>query len=274
MIALIDAPQSLNLSASAGRSVEELKSSVSGSRLSTWQQCRLKFYYRYVVAIPKATSPALYVGSCIHAVLQAWNLARWRNQSFDVKRARVLFLQLWKSGQEENPVTWEDENKQQEMAWSLIQTYLEQTPIPKDEKPEAVECRVEADLREHGLPKLIGIIDLVRAGGRIVDFKTSATTPNGERVAHLHEMQTSIYAMLYRESTGQTESAIELHHLVKLKTPKIVVTVFDPITDSQQSRLFHCIESYVQGLEREDFVPSPGLQCAWCEFFNECRAWQ
>lgn len=45
------------------------------------------------------------------------------------------------------------------------------------------------------------------------------------------------------------------------------------MSESQQTRLFHLIEAYVEGLDRRDFIPSPGLQCAGCEFFNECRAW-
>lgn len=62
--------------------------------------------------------------------------------------------------------------------------YLRDTPIPVDEKPMGVEVSVERDLSEHGLPSLRGIIDLVRANGEIVDFKTSATTPNLEQVLH------------------------------------------------------------------------------------------
>jgi len=41
----------------------------------------------------------------------------------------------------------------------------------------------------------------------------------------------------------------------------------------QEVRLFRMIESYVDGLAREDFVPSPGFSCAGCELFNECRTW-
>jgi hypothetical protein len=44
-----------------------------------------------------------------------------------------------------------------------------------------VEVAVERDLSEHGLPNLRGIIDLVRANGQIVDFKTTATTPTKDR---------------------------------------------------------------------------------------------
>ena len=124
-----------------------------------------------------------------------------------------------------------------------------------------------------GLPKLVGIIDLVRAGGRIVDFKTSGQTPDAEKVEHIHETQLSCYSVLYRDATGKKESGLELHHLVKLKKPKVVVTPLVPMTETRQARLFRAIESYLDGLARRDFVPSPGLHCSRCEFFNECRDW-
>jgi len=146
--------------------------------------------------------------------------------------------------------------------------------ISLDEKPEAVDVSMEADLSHHGLPKLIGIIDLVRKGGRIVDFKTSSTTPNPEKVEHLHETQLSSYAVLYRDAVGKKESGLELHHLVKLKTPKLVVSSFPPMTESQKTRLFRIMESYQEGVERRDWIPSPSpMTCACCEYFNECRKW-
>lgn len=39
-----------------------------------------------------------------------------------------------------------------------------------------------ADLSKHGLPTLVGVIDLVRSGGRIVDFKLVGKTPAPEMV--------------------------------------------------------------------------------------------
>jgi putative RecB family exonuclease len=107
----------------------------------------------------------------------------------------------------------------------------------------------------------------------IIDFKTSASTPTAEKAEHLNQVQTSSYATLYREATGRVESGIGIHTLVKLKTPKLVVTNLPPMRDSQQARLFRMIESYLSGVDQKDWVPSPGLHCAACEFFNECRAW-
>jgi hypothetical protein len=134
-----------------------------------------------------------------------------------------------------------------------------------------VEVRVEADLVKHGLPSLVGIIDLVRPGGKIVDFKTSAATPNAEQVIHRNETQLTAYGILYQEATGKQESGFELHHLVKTKVPKLVVSEAPATTEGQRTKFFRLIESFVDGVEREDYVPSPGLQCAACEYFNECR---
>ena len=131
---------------------------------------------------------------------------------------------------------------------------------------------VESDLKEHGLPKLIGILDLVQQG-LIIDYKTSATTPNAEKIAHTTEVQTTAYAILYRHNTDQTETAIQLHHLVKLKTPKVVITSLPPMGEGQQSRLFRLMNGYVEGLSRRDFIPSASLMCHSCEFFHECRRW-
>jgi len=44
--------------------------------------------------------------------------------------------------------------------------------------------------------------------------------------------------------------------------------------ESQHTRLFRLLENYVEGLEREDFVPAIVMQCLGCEFRNECDRWQ
>lgn len=262
-------------SKSGKRTVDELLQSVSASRLSTWQQCRLKFFFRYISPIQKPKTPALIVGSSVHETLKFWNMARWRNESPSLKQLHDVFSASWVKEQvDDSPVNWNGEEPEQKATgWRLLETYFRESSIKPDEKPEAVEVNVETDLRRHGLPTLVGIIDLIRPAGKIVDFKTSAKCPDPEKAGHIHDTQTTGYAILYRKATGRRESGIELHHLVKTKTPKLVVTAFNPASDSQINRLFRVIESYVNGLEHHDWVPAPGMQCASCEFFNECRRW-
>lgn len=255
------------------RTKEELLETISASRLGTWLSCRQKFFLRYLSGIPKKPSPAMRVGTILHAVLQQWNLARWRKAPLLGDMVKTVFDQAWDNAEAEEPVNWRGEETEIRVSsFNLLEVYLRETPIPLDERPEGVEVSVEKDLASHGLPKLVGIIDLVRQGGRIVDYKTTARTPDPAMVLHTTEIQTTSYGMLYREATDREEIGIELHHMVRLKTPKIVITQAGPATSQQQTKLLRCIESYVRGIEIEDFVPAPGFQCGFCEFFNECRA--
>ncbi len=271
MIAVAE-PRATEAPPSEATIIASLQQTVSPSRLTLFLQCRLKFWFRYVARITKPKSAALHVGGTAHAVLKAWNKSRWRNAPLTLKALHDEYAKAW-ADQIDDPVEWDnDEEEQKTAGWRLVETYIRESKIPADLRPDAVEVPVEADLGEHGLPILIGVLDLVQAG-IIVDYKTSGQTPNPERAVHTHEVQTSSYAVLYRESTGKREAGIEVHTLVKLKTPKLVVTATPPISDQQQTRLFRLIEAYVHGLDVRDFIPSPGLQCVSCEFFNECRLW-
>lgn len=266
----MNAPAALSPPAKA-RTKEELQRTVSASRLGAWLSCRLKFFFRYLSGIPKAPTASLHVGSVIHAVLQEWNLARWRGAPLQGDLVRSLFDQFWIEKQAGVSIRWDDSEVEiRTGAFSLLETYPRQTSIPLDERPEGVEVSVELDLARYGLPTLVGVLDLVRAGGRIVDYKTTGRTPDQDKVVHTTEIQTTAYALLYREATGRRENGIELHHLVRLKSPKIVIT---QIGVARQEKFQRLIESYNHGLEREDFVPSPGIQCSTCEFFQECRLW-
>lgn len=252
--------------------VDELLKTVSASRLNTFHTCRLQFFFRYVAKLPKRKSGAQHVGSTVHHILKLWNLARWRRQTIPEGWLKGQFDLFW-TEEQEGEIRWEDgeEADAKATAWRLLDTYFTQAPIPPNEAAEGVEVSVEADL---GITRLIGIIDLVRAGGRIVEFKTAAQTPNPERAEHLHELQCSCYAVLYREATAKIETGIELHHLVKLRTPKLVVTTLPPMNANQETRLMKVLESYLEGVRRWDWVPSPSpMACACCEYFNQCRRW-
>jgi hypothetical protein len=61
--------------------------------------------------------------------------------------------------------------------------------------------------------------------------------------------------------------------LVKTKVPKLVVTHVGAMTDQREQKFLRQVESYVDGVEREDFAPAPSLACASCEYFLECSLW-
>ena len=251
--------------------IEKLKKTISASRLNCWLQCRLKFFFRYVLKISKPKTAALHYGSVVHLVLQQWNMARWRREPFDITKLKQVFDAGWL---EQGQIDWDGEELDQKTsAWSVLEKYFTDTPIKSNEMPEAVEVPVEADLSKHGLPILIGVLDLVRSGGRIVDFKSAAKTPDTDMALHQNGVQLDCYSVLYREATGKREAGRELHHLIKTKVPKVIITEAGPMMEYQRNRLFRLMENYVEGLDREDFVPAVGMQCLGCEFRSECQRW-
>jgi len=253
--------------------ITALQTTVSASRLSLFLQCRLKFYFRYVLKLKKPKTASLHLGNAVHTVLKAWNKARWVQQPLSLKEVHETYQTAW-ADNNEGSVKWEpgEEEADKTTGWRLLDTYLRESHLPAAIKPDAVEVPVEADLQQHGLPRLIGILDLVQQR-QIIDYKTSATTPNADKVAHTTEIQTCSYAILYRHNTGAQEAGMQLHHLVKLKNPKVVITTLSPMSTGQKNRLFRQMEAYLEGLQRRDFIPSPGMHCSGCEFFNECRLW-
>ncbi len=248
-----------------------LQEQISASRLSLFLQCRLKFFFRYVLRLKKPKTPALHLGNSVHAVLKEWNKSRWLLKPLTLKEAHDAYQKAW-TDETEGKVVWEpgEENDDKTTGWRLVDTYLRESHVPASVKPEAVEVPVEVDLVNHGLPRLIGVLDLVQQR-QVIDYKTSATTPNPEKVAHSHEIQTTSYAILYRHNTGNKEEGIQLHHLVKTKNPKVVITRLPSMSQQQETRLYRQMEAFLTGLQHEQFVPSPGMHCSSCEFFNECR---
>jgi len=250
-----------------------LQNTVSASRLSLFLQCRLKFYFRYVLKLKKPKTAALHLGNSVHSALKAWNKARWLNKPLSLKELHDEFSKAW-ADDSEGSVKWEtgEEDDEKTTGWRLLDTYIRQSASMALTKPDAVEVSIEADLSMHGLSRLIGILDLVQQG-TIIDFKTSSSTPNAASVEHLHETQTSAYAILYRHNTGKKETGIQLHHLVKLKNPKLCITDLPPMTQQQEHRLFHLMDNYYEELGRTEFYPSPSFACMGCEYFGECRRW-
>jgi len=248
---------------------------ISASRLSCWQQCRRKHYFRYIANLPSDPSAAMHLGKAVHSTLQQWNLWRWEKRPYTREELQSNFLKQWDAELAKHPVTWKSDTEQETLrnkAWDLVTAYLDANIISDDERIAGVEVRLEAKV-DDDLPPIIGIVDLVREGGRIVDFKTAAKSPAQNSIAHAHGTQLGIYALLYRHCTGAKEGGLELHHLVKTKTPKIAVSEIPPLADREINNVIELMHRYVDAVKSEDYTASPSFLCAGCEHLDRCKRW-
>jgi hypothetical protein len=161
----------------------------------------------------------------------------------------------------------------------LVGAYIEKMGSEKS-VPLAVETAIESPLvdprtgEDLGIP-LVGVLDLVLEepdGPVIVDFKTAARADHAP--AQLHEIQLGCYAYLFRQSTGQSENALEIRRLIKTRTPQIICERRDARTESHLGRLFAVVRAYLDDLECGRFVYRPGLGCNYCDFqADHCDDW-
>ncbi|MCB1066100.1 MAG: PD-(D/E)XK nuclease family protein [Verrucomicrobiae bacterium] len=247
---------------------------VSASRLKCWQTCRRQYYYRYVHRIEVPLAPTLYIGTQVHEVLKRWNLARWRGEEIGPDELWFVFCQNWDQDQLGQNIAWKHDNEEQaakQQAWSMLDRYFAECPVAADENPQGVEVQIECDLSRHGLPPLLGYIDLVRGNGRIVELKTQARQVDPVMLAHQHETQLACYALAYRSATGMRESGFEIHSLIKTKEPQIQVTLLDPMSPAQETALYRLMDAFQSGLEHEEWIKSPGQHCGWCDHFDRCH---
>ena len=114
-----------------------------------------------------------------------------------------------------------EEEEEKTTGWRLCDTYIRQCGSMANIKPDAVEVSVEADLFQHGLPRLIGILDLVQEG-TIIDFKTSRKPKKAEYITN-YFMQEAFYAAAFYERTGVAIKQIVTLVMVDHEEPQVFI---------------------------------------------------
>lgn len=262
-----------------GNDVQERSAAVdayiSPSRLNTWLKCPVAFKLRYIDGIRSRTTPSLFLGKAVHAGLECFYRHRQVGVSLQPSDVTQRLDACWEALLVEDNMTFattDDENKLKQQAAVLVATYLDQLSDEPD--PMAVETTLEEPLvdpftgEDLGIP-LLGVVDLIVPGDDgaiVVDFKTAAKS--GPPTEKVHEVQLSAYSYLYRATTRQLESGLQIRSLIKTKTPKIEYREYPTRTESQLRRFFQIVRAYLDDLDRNQFVHRPGFGCTMCDFSN------
>lgn len=256
---------------------------ISPSRLNLWLRCPLAFKIAYVDGVRTPTSPSLFLGARVHDALEVFYRHRQLGAvDFGVEDAANRVVDSWDDAVETESMKF-DSTKQadglKQQAIDLVTVYLKQMTDAR-ETPLAVETRMEAPLvdpytgEDLGIP-LMGIVDLIadsRDGPSIVDFKTSARSSAPYEITH--EIQLTSYAYLFRKTTGDEESGLEIRSLIKTKIPKTEFHSYPARGDEHFRRLFSVVRAYLDDLHSGRFVFRPGFGCAMCDHRDShCQAW-
>ena len=238
--------------------------SLSYTRISVWQECRLRYRFQYVDHVPTRTTPAMFTGRVVHAALEGFltqPLAA-RNPA----QLEPLFRHLWAGADDRHTIftTRAEEGFWGRKALRMLSTFLARDAWAE---PEAVEQWVELPLS--GGLRVNGRIDRLDRGPEglhVIDYKTGRAKSAAELAA---DLQPSIYAWLVQEVLGEPVRRTTFWFLGGDARVEV------PVAAEQLAALPAWFEATGQAILQEQEYPArPGRHCRTCDFLDRCIAGQ
>ncbi len=252
---------------------------ISYSAISTYLNCPLRYYFRYVQGISEDTvSSSLVFGGAIHAAIELHFTTLSAQESRpDLDTLLDAFWASWNEragGSEIRFGKGEDLNSVAAVAERVLRAFQASTAT----EPNGCIVGIEEELRGQvtdDTPELLARIDLLtecRDEVLITDFKTSRS-----RWSDGQAQNSADQLLLYSELVSQVlpDKPIGLRFVVLTKTKSPEIQCFEVQRDRQRvERIKRLLSVVWRQIRSRQFYPSPSpTQCPSCPFREQCRQW-
>jgi putative RecB family exonuclease len=256
--------------------MKKKKKVYSHSKLSCFEQCPLKFKYRYIDKIfPEIEiSIEAHLGKCVHDTLEWLYFRIQKSMIPSIDDVILRYSTSWeKYYKPEMIIVDKDLNAKDYFNKGiqfLVNYYKKHHPF--EDGTLELEKEIRINLDEDGNYEIIGFIDrlvknLQTGEYEIHDYKTANSLPTQERVDN--DRQLALYAIAVKELFGNDkEICLVWHYLAHNK--KIV----SRRTNEQLSQLKIDTLELIEKIEStKNFPPCQGKLCEWCEYKQMCSLW-
>ena len=248
----------------------------SHSKLSTFEQCKLKYKFRYIDKIIPDIDKTIesHLGSVVHSTLEWLYSEVKKNKLPTIDDVIVNYSENWKEDYEEEiPIMRKDMtvndyfNKGIQF---LINYYTRHKPF--DDNTIAIEKGIIFNLDKEGKYKIRGFIDrlvynLKTQEYEVHDYKTSGRLPSDESIEK--DRQLALYSIAIKEAFNHEKRVILVWHYLAFNK-KIV----SKRTDDQLKQLKEETLNLIKEIESTTvFPPRKSPLCNWCEYKPICPAW-
>ena len=247
----------------------------SHSRLSVFEQCSLKFKYKYIDKIPEFEQKIeTHLGKTIHSTLE-WLYSKINKKEIPtIDEMIVYYAKKW--GEDYNlekiiikkhsAVDFFNKGIQ-----FLIDYYIKNKPF--DDNTIGIEKEVMFKLDLDGKYKIRGYIDRLvynekKGAIEIHDYKTSANLPTKEAIEK--DRQLGLYSMAIKELFGNEKEVILTWHYLAHN-----IKIHSKRTDEQLNQLKNETLKLIKKIEAmTEFPANKGPHCGWCEYKSICPVWK
>jgi CRISPR/Cas system-associated exonuclease Cas4 (RecB family) len=251
---------------------------LSYSAVSLWQQCPLRFAFKYLLGLPeKSVSASLVLGSGIHRAIQHhYESLLAGNQAPGLQALLQVFWDAWQTHarQEILFAKTEDLHTIGHLADRMLRSFQRSTLAT----PEGAIVGIEEELRApliSGVPDLLARVDLlIETDDALIvrDFKTARTAWTQEHVAD-SAGQLWLYSELVKKLADGRPLRLEFAVLTKTKVPELALHPV-PLDPQQVQRTKVIVERVWRSIETGVIYPTPSaLSCPTCPYREPCKSW-
>lgn len=185
------------------------RANLSVSQITTFLNCPLDFYYRFVLNVPEEESSAAHYGSAVHSVIEEINKSRMTGEALSKQQALELLDSIWQSG---GYISNDHRKRSLEQARTTIERFYDEAQTRP--APTLIEHPFTVDLQEEGM-LVRGRFDAVfesEAAVEIRDYKTSTTVDTAEKAKRRASGsdQLTLYALVWQELRGEMPTVLSL----------------------------------------------------------------
>jgi len=249
----------------------------SHSKLETFEQCRLKFKYRYldkiIPDIPKSIEAHL--GTVVHETLE-WLYENVMKKIIPpVDKLIEFYSERWIETFSPDMLivnkTMKAEDYFNRGVEFLVNYYLKHNPF-KD-NTIAVEEKIEIILDAEKERKLIGYIDrlvhnIENNEIEIHDYKTSASAAARDKIENGRQL--ALYSLAMKDIFGKDKKVSMVWHFLA-HDMKVCLSR----TNEQLEQLRKDVIDLINEIEATRHFPANKTRlCDWCEYRNICESWK
>lgn len=247
----------------------------SHSRLSVFEQCNLKYKYKYVDRIVPEIEKTIemHLGKVVHSTLE-WLYTSVMNKIIPTLDETVVYYsEKWLEEFDENmkinnnltSKDYFDKGVQ-----FLIDYYLKNQPF--EENTLAVEKEITIELDEYGEYRIKGFIDRlaynpITGEYEVHDYKTANTLPPRDKIEN--DRQLALYSIAIKDIYGIDKKVCLVWHYLAHNT-KITSCRSDEQLDKLKDETIELIDKIES---TKTFPPTVSRLCDWCEYKGVCEAW-
>lgn len=248
----------------------------SHSKLSTFEQCALKYKLRYIDKIRPEIEKTIeaHLGSVVHYVLE-WiynSIKENPNKEITLDEVITYYSVKWQDEFSDEMVIVKKHLNAKDYFHKgvefLLNYYQKHSPF----RDGTIECEKQIFIELDENTKIQGFIDrlvydIEKGRYEIHDYKTANTLPTQQKMDE--DRQLALYSIAIKELYGKDKEVVLIWHYLA-HNQKII----SQRSNEQLEKLKQDTKELIKKIESsEEFPHNKTILCDWCEYKNICPAW-